>query len=185
MVPWEIEAKLLAQSLVASSGRLHMPSCVFCRHLEKNSSSLPPCFPTSISTRENSGSSGAGCVLTPQTLSASELYVLRYPSHPMGEPPLDADSQLREVTCFAQGHSARGGGPTWAGVQCIPVSSAGFSQGRAALWGNRPTASWAKSGNVLTQMIRRAGVWERLRARAKKTAKDSELETEFLIINKL
>lgn len=127
LVPWEIEAKLLAQSLVASSGRLHMPSCVFCRHLEKNSSSLPPCFPTSVSTRENSGSSGAGCVLTPQTLSASELYVLRYPSHPMGEPPLDADSQLREVTCFAQGHSARGGGgPRGQACNAFPFPRLGF-----------------------------------------------------------
>lgn len=88
-----------------------------------------------------------------------------------------------EVKRFAQVTQLEVGSDV-AGADSFPISSVVFGRVEPyPMWGNRPTASWAGRGSFLTD-DQRSWVTGEASGESQKTAKDSELEIEFLIINK-
>lgn len=146
----------------------------------QTSSGPPPCSPTSVNTRPRApGFSEAGCALAPQTSGASERYVLLHLLC-----PLDEHSEARRGNAFRQGHAARKRGAARADTHSSTTSLAACGRAEPdTRWGDRPVASWAERKLSDTQDQRNWVTGEAL-GESQNTAKDSELEIEFFIINK-
>lgn len=173
--------KSLAPRPLEANGRRGMSTWGFYRPPKRAQVHHPA--PPLLSTRDPSprapGFSEAGCALAPQTSRASERYVLLHLLC-----PLDEHSEARRGNAFRQGHAARKRGAARADTRSSTTSLAACGRAEPdTRWGDRPVASWAERKLSDTQDQRNWVTGEAL-GESQNTAKDSELEIEFFIINK-